>query len=636
MTGMAKWTRLSWIYFVCCIVFCVVAGHLTAVTEEVDIAESIKTEAQVKIEEKKAEEEKMAKAKKERAAAKISTEDIAQLDLLEDTSALMTVKELRITGNTLITTEELLSNIPLIYKYIDPSMVLQEAESISLYDFRTVREIIETPGQGRQISARTMQGLFRYIRDIYESKGYSSKYVHLPPEALEGEQLRDGILLINIIEATVASITVNYYTPENEKVEEGYLKRSFLQKWTPVEVGEMVKDKELKDYVNLLNLNPDRYISLGIVPGGALDTISIDYNIYEANPWHYFLQIDNAGTPDRQWTPRVGLINTNLLGIDDRFTMFYQAPWDEDMEEEYSIYGSYDFPIMGPKLRLELFAGYSQFDTDGGGGIDFLGHGSLYGGKLRYNALQNDGWFFDITSSLAHEKSKVSSSIFNSILGSEVEMDLWGIGVDLHKRSDMANTSVTFDRVQSVGGSPQSKFTGARTGAERNFAIYTTAANHNRYLDADKIQRLAGSVRWIVPDERLVPAKMTTFGGMYTVRGYKESRIVADGGLLASVQYEYDLVRRNVVDGVSSSSSDDALELRKLAPLAFFDYGRAKMKDAVAGEKSSEDLYSVGVGALVEIGKHFSGALYYGYPLESPDDTNQGEGRFNISLILRW
>ena len=36
---------------------------------------------------------------------------------------------------------------------------------------------------------------------------------------------------------------------------------------------------------------------------------------------------------------------------------------------------------------------------------------------------------------------------------------------------------------------------------------------------------------------------MTAFGGMYTVRGYDEYEIIADGGILTSIQYEYDLVQ---------------------------------------------------------------------------------------------
>ena len=106
-------------------------------------------------------------------------------------------------------------------------------------------------------------------------------------------------------------------------------------------------------------------------------------------------------------------------------------------------------------------------------------------------------------------------------------------------------------------------------------------------------------------------------------------------GILASVQYEYDLVKRDAAQGQAAPTLGD-YELRKLAPLAFFDYGRAKMEDKVAGETGSENLYSIGVGALVELGEHFSGALYYGYPLESTDTTDRGDGRVNLSLMMRW
>ena len=626
-------------YLLLCVVFCVATGNARA--EALAEPEPTKTEARLKLEEKAKEE----KEKKRRAVSQISREEIAKLDLPEDTSALMTAKELRISGNTLLTTEELLSNIPLVYNASDAP--LQEAESINLYDFRTLCDIIDEPGRPRQISARTIRGLTQCILSLYRDKGYSGIFVSVPPEALEeGRKLRDEILPINIIEAAVTSVTTNYFTPENEIAEKGYLNPSYLQEWSPIKIGEVGKEKELSNFINLLNLNPDRYISATVSKGAEPDTLAVGYNIYEADPWHYFLQADNAGTDDRQWSPRIGLINTNLIGIDDRLTVFYQAPWEKGIEERYSIYGSYDLPVMGPRLRLELYAGYSQFDVDGGGGIDFLGHGSLYGGKLRYNAFQKDGWFLDLTTSLSHEKSKVSSS--SSLLNlagigvGEVEMYLWGVGFDIHRRSDMSNTSLVYDRIQSIGGDPQRKFwdtitsTGVRTNEDNDFIIQTITGNHGQYLDPDKIERLTGSVRWIIPDERLVPARMTTFGGMYSVRGYKESRIVADGGVLASVQYEYDLVKYDQAQGVSRPSSDEKYELKKLAPLVFFDYGRAKITDKVAGEQGDQDLYSVGVGTLVEIGENLSAALYYGYPLESTNTTDEGDGRLNVSLMLRW
>ncbi|MHC4570452.1 MAG: ShlB/FhaC/HecB family hemolysin secretion/activation protein [Planctomycetota bacterium] len=635
MNGYIRMKEMKWFYFLCCIVFCIAVGK--AAGEPVDTARPTKTEAQLRLEEK-AKEEKKEKFRKPRA--EISPEEIAKLTLPEDTTPLMTAKELQVTGNTLVTTEELLANIPLIYN--SSEMPLLKAESTDLYDFRILRDIVENPGRPRQISARTIRGLTQCILGMYRKKDYSGIFVSVPPAALEGGKLRDDILLVKVTEAPVTSITSSYFTPDNERVEKGYLKDSFLQKWTPIKVGEVGKQKELENYVNLLNLNPDRYISARVSRGTEPDTLALGYNVYEANPWHWFIQVDNAGTKDIRYAPRLGLINTNLSGIDDRLMVFYQAPWEKGIEDKYSIYGSYDFPIMGPRLRLELFAGYNEFDVEGGGGIDFLGRGSLYGGKLRYNFFQKDDWFFDFTTSLAHQKSKVSSSIFSAILGSEVQMDLWGVGLDIHRRSDMANTSITFDRIQSVDGSSQKRFwdsttlTGARVNADRDFTIYTTAANHSQYLDTDKIQRLTGSLRWILPNERLVPARMTIFGGMYSVRGYKESGIVADGGILASVQYEYDLVKSDQAKGISTTDSEKKPWLRKLAPLVFFDYGRAKIRHPVPGEKGVETLYSVGVGTIVELGDNFSGAVYYGFPLEATNTTDTKDGRLNLSLMWKW
>jgi hemolysin activation/secretion protein len=152
-------------------------------------------------------------------------------------------------------------------------------------------------------------------------------------------------------------------------------------------------------------------------------------------------------------------------------------------------------------------------------------------------------------------------------------------------------------------------------------------------VDRNKIQQVRGTGRWIHPTERLVPAKMTSFGGMYSIRGYDEYEIVADGGILASLQYEYDLVRHRRAGGDETLIHE---KLRKLAPLAFVDFGRAKIEDPVAGEEENKTLLSVGVGTVFEIGNNFSGAIYYGHPLKDTAGTRKGKGRINASAMIRW
>ncbi len=561
-----------------------------------------------------------------------------QVNLPEDTSSKLAVSEVRIRGNTLITTAELLEYMPDIYNASDQR--LSEAPGESLYDLRVIRQIVTTPGQPREVSLRTIQGLTQYILSVYQKNDYSGIYVYVPEGAIkDGTKLVDGILPVNILEAPVTEVRVKFFDVERNEVEKGYLRRSAIEQWSPIKRDKVASQKALDYLVNLLNLDPDRHVSAVVSKGAEPNTLAIQYEVYETSPWHFFIQADNSGTKERQWAPRVGLINTNLLGFDDRLTTLYQAAIDA-ITDNWSIFGSYDFPVMGPRLRLNLYAGYSEFDINPESGpIDFLGSGKFYGGVLRYNLFQQNKWFFDVTGSVSQEESDITPSLFPEFFASTVKMDLWGAGVDLHHRDDMSTTAFTFNRTQSFGGSGQEEFwdsatgTGARTNAERDFAIYTTAGNHSQYLDQNKVQQLRGTARWIVPTERLVPAKMTSFGGMYTVRGYDEYEIVADGGILASVQYEYDLVRHSQIVEKKTAANDD---LRKLAPLAFFDFGRSQVEDPVAGEEENQTLYSVGVGTVFEIGNNFSGALYYGHPLKETDDTRVGKGRLNASVMLRW
>jgi hemolysin activation/secretion protein len=576
----------------------------------------------------------------EKAKAKLE-EHITDIDLPEDTTQRFTVRELVISGNTLISTDKLLKNMPLIYNASDKP--LHQADSSNLYDFRVLHDVILDPGQARQVSARTIQGITQYILSVHLDKNYAGIYVYVPRDAIrDGEELRDEILPIRVLEATVVDVTVTTYDPDQNVTEKAYLKPSAVMDWSPVKAGQVANQKELDDFVNLLNLNPDRYVSAVVTKGREPNSIAVGYDIYEADPWHWFIQADNSGTDDRQWSPRIGVINTNLLGIDDTFTAIHQAPWESDIFENYAIFGSYDFPLLGPRTRLNAYGGHSEFDTSpAAGDVDFLGRGTFYGGILRHNLLQTDGWFFDVKGSMEHTRSKVTPSLFPAFLGTDIKFWLWGVGADLHRSDDMSNTSLTFDRYESMGGgSSGDEFTLARVNAESKFTIYTASAAHSQYLDPNKIGRLSGSFRWIGSDGRLVPAKMTAFGGMYSVRGYDEYEYVADGGILGSVQYEFDLVKY----GESMQTPEErAMELeaekpfvRKLAPLVFFDYGRAKIKDPIGTEKDYEEFMSVGVGAIVELGDNFSGVVYYGHPLETTDSTSSGNGRLNVGLMLRF
>ena len=543
------------------------------------------------------------------------------------------VSRITLEGSNVLTADELFANLPGAYKP-------EGAEEP--YDFTKISALWRTPDQEQEISARDVQGLTQYLLGVYQKKGFAGIYVYVPAESFApGGALDEGILTINVIEAKISQVDIGYRDPNGLSKESSYLQPGYVERWSPVEQGKVANRKKLDEFVNLLNLNPDRYVSAVVSQGKEKDTLDVAYDIYEANPWHIFAQVDNSGTKERRWNPRFGLIHTNLLGFDDKLTVLYQTPLDSGWDENYSVYGSYDFPLLGPKLRLNLFAGYSEYDVQSTGDVSFLGRGKFYGGQLRYNLFQTQGWFFDLTGSLSRETSKSTPSLFPDVFTSDVTMDLLEFGVEASRVKDRSETSISLKRVENIGGSGHVAFNQTRIlgGAQNEFTIYTLQARHSQYLDKDKIHRLTGRVELTDTDDRLPPAKMTSFGGMYSVRGYDEYEIVADTGVLASLQYEFDLVQydRALMRTESPEMQPQTKPLlRKLAPALFLDYGQARIQHAQVGEQTDRELFSWGGGCIVEIGEHLTGVVYYGYPLIPTESTHTGKGRVNAGFMVRW
>jgi hemolysin activation/secretion protein len=558
--------------------------------------------------------------------------------LPQDTTPRFDIREIALSGNTLFTNDQLLGEMPDVYN----ASRTGEIEPTTLYDLRPLKAILAAPGTSQRVSARTIQGLTQYILSVYQEKNYAGIYIYVPAEAFEpGQELEKGILPVRILEAPVTKVSSGYYDILNQPAEKSFLRESALMGWSPVKEGKVANRKKLDDYLNLLNLNPDRYVTAVVSRGAEPNSLAVKYNVYEANPWHYFIQVDNSGTEDIQWRPRIGLINTNLLGYDDKFTAVYQTTPDSTWDEDYAVFGAYDFPVLGPKLRLNLFAGYNEFNiTDPDS--NFLGAGKYVGGTLRYNALQLDDWFWDVTGTIQYEESRVTPEFFPEFFETDIRLVLWGWGTDLYKTTDMVDTYFGYNMLTPLDTSELSEIQTARTNAVDNFHVHYFNARQSRYLDADKIQRASATLRYITSDDRLVPSKMTSFGGMYTIRGYDESEIVADGGIIGSLQYEYDLARKGQVDLFGSGPQADEKTrkpfLRKLAPLGFVDYGQARIKDPVAvnGETTDEELASVGGGIITELGNNFTGTVYYGYPLIPTDETRSGKGRVHVGFLLRW
>ena len=276
-----------------------------------------KTDEQLKIEEMEAQAEKQ-----EVKTPKPSLRDTAALIALlpEDATPRFSIRQLQITGNSLIPTATLLGHIPDVFN----ASPAKDPIAMFLYDLRPLKAVAARSGTAVDVSARSIQGFTQYLLGLYQKRNYAGIYVYVPAEAFEaGRELSQGILPIRILEAPVSAVSSSYFDVNNQPAEKTYLNPEFLRNWSPIQPGKVANRRDLDNYLNLLNRNPDRYVSAIVSQGEEPNSLAVEYRVYEANPWHFFVQVDNAGTKDIQWSPRFGLINTNLLGFDDRLTVIW-------------------------------------------------------------------------------------------------------------------------------------------------------------------------------------------------------------------------------------------------------------------------------------------------------------------------
>jgi hemolysin activation/secretion protein len=559
--------------------------------------------------------------------------------LPEDKTRPFIVKEIQISGNTRISSDDLLFGLPAVYVEAGPPKGPEQDSSV-IYDFRGLREMVLTPGQGREVSQRTIQGLTKYILSRYKKAGFVGIYVYVSARAVDQEaRLVEGILPLRVIEARVAQVTTKWRDRQGQEKKEHVLKEGFVERGSPVQEGQVIQKDALDNYVRLLNANPDRRVTAVASPGREPNALDLSYHVYEDNPWHLYTQIDNSGPDERRWNPRVGLLNTNLTGRDDRLSGMVQADV-KSPGDNYAAFGAYDF-ALAPGFRLGFYAGISQFDITPEvtqGLINFLGEGWFTGMTGRYNVAQAYGWMFDVTGSLSREISQVDRSLGTD---SDVEMTLAGLGLEARRAREaptgeiVAETSAFFERLQNFGGDA-TEFENARRGADPHFTKWSLGAAHWQFLDPRQVHQVSARFRDILPGERLVPAKMTTFGGLYSVRGYPEDLIVADGGILASVEYRFYLSRCLGIDAKATRKTEISL-------VGFSDYGRPTIKDPTVGEIDSVDMWGMGVGTILEIKPNFVAGIYYSWALrevKSPSDgrilTDEGDGQWNFNFVYRF
>lgn len=518
------------------------------------------------------------------------------------------------------------------------------------------------PKNGVRVTPAKLREILEAILNFYLRMGHSGVYVYIPQESITATaplSFKEDALRVKIVEGKVREVAVKYGTQKKwkpwtpfvgaeEAGEEGerprYVERAEarLQHWNPLQAGTFVQRKELEDYVNFLERRPGRSVAAVIkkVEGEAAPSaeigkeIAIEIRVLDADPFTVYSQFNNTGSEStEELRLRLGLVHGNLFGREDSLSADFQSAASDEFDDNFGAFVSYDAPLWQPRWRGRVYGAYSEFQSADvlGPGTPFIGEGYLAGGEISYNIWQQQRWFLDVFQGVEYQNSTVDTPF-----GFTSEVDLADVTAGARLERTKGNwqvnieSKVTYNVSDALDFSDREDFSQSRIGSDPGYLLFNFRGQQTfQILNGVALFQHFGAG---YSEDRLVPAREFSIGGLNTVRGYEEFELLGDRGYFVSTEPRITL-NAFFPRLQKLSTRIDVIPI-------FFDVGSVYVNDSVTGEDSSTTIYSIGGGGQLFFKDVFFARLYWGYALHdagSPqENTQEGDSRLHFDLTLRF
>lgn len=474
------------------------------------------------------------------------------------------VRKIEVTGNTVISTEEL-SQITALY-------------------------------ENRELTSEDLEGLRRELTMYYVRKGYINSGAIIPDQ-----DVVEGVVICRIIEGTLNRIEVTGNT---------WFRSAYLEKRVALGSGPPLNVLSLQERLVLLqqDLRIER-INAELRPGVSPGESVLSVAVAERTPYHGWLRFNNYQSPtvggERGQTE---FSHQNLLGWGDTLDIIYGRSDGIDPEVE----ATYAFPFtvydttLGLEYRRNDFSVVEQPFQD----LDVKSESEIYGISLRqpcYRSL-NQELCGMLTFERLWNQTYLLGEKFSFSLGpedGESVVTALRLGLEWTYRTPMqvwalrSRFSWGLDALGStINGSSY---------PDSRFFCWLGQFQWARRIELMHMQVIFRADLQLARDP-LLPLEQIAVGGRYSVRGYRENQMVRDNGFISSLELRIPLIENK-----------PWAESLQLAPFA--DFGRAWNEDLPV--PSSEDFASIG---SIGIGIRWAVAwarlwplrpeveLYWGYP----------------------
>ncbi|WP_448046346.1 ShlB/FhaC/HecB family hemolysin secretion/activation protein [Bradyrhizobium liaoningense] len=461
------------------------------------------------------------------------------------------------------------------------------------------------------------------LEKAYHDKGYQTVSVAVPPQNAQGR-----VITLKVTELKVGRLRVkNARYFDLDKIKGG---ASSLKPGTVPNFGAVTKD------IVSLNQWPDRRVTPALRAGVTPGTVDVDLNVEDKAPLHASAEYNNRQSPNTTPTRFNATVHyDNLWQLGHSLSFTYQvAPERKKDAEVFS--GSYLARVPDVDwLSLLFYAVKSNSDVATIGGTNVVGPGQIVGGRAVMTLPNRENFFHTLSVGLDYKNFgqtvKIGSEGFSSPVTYYPLVASYGASFQNEKFTTQFNAAVTYNL--RTPSSDWAEFDNKRYKASASFAHLNLDVSHTHEL-LEGFQ-LYGKVQGQIADGPLVSSEQFSIGGLDTVRGYLESEVLGDDGVVGN----FELRTPNIGDWLQRQTKDETglgparfTAFNEWHLFAFADGGHATVLIPLPEQQSQFDVWSYGVGTRFKVFSTVNGMIAYSVPMISQAYTQANNPRVNFRI----
>jgi len=474
----------------------------------------------------------------------------------------VTVSKFVVTGNTLLTPEEL-----------QKAYQSYEGQALTLTQLREVA---------------------RNLTALYQRNGYFLVRAFLPQQSIQ-----DGQVQIQVVEGKAGKITVEgaeNYDPE-------FIRERFMHSFE----GENFRNDRFQRAMLLMNELPDLKVQAVMAAGTEVGTTDITLRVEDATPVHGGVDYNNYGT-SATGENRVGVTfdAANVLQQADQISLRGVIGFPSRENSFYQI--NYQTPLNQDGTTINFGYANGAFAVSQGLGaiLDVRGNADIYTVALSHPLERQLEFSSNLGLAVSHKY------IRNNFFGgaqpfSRDEYNSARLTYQADWRAVDGRTLLQAAYTQGLGGTPGSDPLVSRVGAGGGFAKFNLDVARIQNLDTGLYGLFRASGQYAT--QPLYVAEQFAVGGPDTVRGYPQAQLLGDNAYVLGAELRWSPFEENL----------DAFQV-----CAFVDHGGVSLRRQLPGDlPMGSHLTGAGFGFRFGLQDHATLRLDLGFPI-APTPSSTG------------